>query len=274
MKNRSPFLIALAILASLSIIVPPDLAAQAAQKAGEISRAIPDVAIARGAQQLPAPVKTLVDWGDAVKTGDGGRARVALDDGSVLNVGSSSTLQVTQHNAAAQQTQIELTYGRVRSQVVKQTKPNAKFEVHTPVGVAGVVGTDFFLGYMNNLFQIIVYEGHVKFCNLDNICVDVLGGQIATIRNGHEAPSQPGQATPSELTDAANATSVGGAFAPPPVHAIGLGWIIGLTALAVIPAVVIPLATHGQSQSNGTSIIAGKPSEGTSTCHVGHLTCN
>src|SRR3984957_19329669 len=138
MKTRSPLLMTLAVLASLTILAPPEVPAQGTQRAGQISRAIPDVAIARGAQQLPAPVKALVDWGDAVHTGDGGRARVALDDGSVLNVGSSSTLTVTQHNAAAQQTQIDLTYGRVRSQVVKQSKPNSKFEVHTPVGVAGV----------------------------------------------------------------------------------------------------------------------------------------
>src|SRR3984885_10884165 len=234
MKTRSPFLIALAVLASLSIVVPPEVTAQGAQKAGEISRAIPEVGIARGTQQLPAIVKTLVDWGDVVKTGDGGRARVALDDGSVLNVGSSSSLTVTQHNAGAQQTQIELTYGRVRSQVIKQSKPNAKFEIHTAVGVAGVVGTDFFLGYMNGLFQIIVFEGHVKFCNLDGICVDVLAGQIATIRDGHQAPDAPAQATPAELTEAANATSVGTSLAGvPPVHHIGLGWIIGLTAVVV-----------------------------------------
>ncbi len=263
MKNRSPFLIALAILASLSILVPPDLFAQAAEELGEISRAIPDVAIGRGAQQLPAPVKALVDWGDAVKTGDGGRARVALDDGSVLNVGSSSTLLVTQHNAAAQQTQIELTYGRVRSQVVKQSKPNAKFEIHTAVGVAGVVGTDFFLGYMNGLFQIIVYEGHVKFCNLDGICVDVLAGQIATIRDGHQPPDQPGQATPSELTDAANATAVGGTFAGlPPVHHLGAGWIIGLTAGVVIPAIVVPILVRG-----GHPPVPGK------TCATNALPC-
>src|SRR5580700_1497653 len=161
-----------------------------------------------GPQQLPAIVKTLVDWGDVVRTGDGGRARVALDDGSVLNVGSSSTLTVTQHNAAAQQTQIELTYGRMRSQVVKQSKPNAKFEVHTGVGVAGVVGTDFFLGYMNGLFQVIVFDGHVKFCNLDGVCVDVLAGQIATIRDGHQSPDQPSQATAAELTEATIATSI------------------------------------------------------------------
>ena len=142
-------------------------------------------------------MKALVDWGDVVRTGEGGRARVALDDGSVLNVGSSSNLMVTQHNSAAQQTQIELTYGRVRSQVVKQAKPNAKFEIHTSVGVAGVVGTDFFLFFMNGLFQIIVYEGHVKFCNLDGICVDVLRDKSPRSETA-QPPEQPGQATPSE----------------------------------------------------------------------------
>ena len=254
MKMHSRLLAALAVLVSASLIVPPDIPAQGAQRAGLISRAIPEVAIARGAQNLPALVKTLVDWGDVVKTGDGGRARLALDDGSVLNVGSSSSLTVTQHNAGAQQTQIELTYGRVRSQVIKQSKPNAKFEIHTAVGVAGVVGTDFFLGYMNGLFQIIVYEGHVKFCNLDGACVDVLAGQIATIRDGHQAPEQPGQATPSELTDAANATSVAGGIAPavPPPH-IGIGWIIGLTAVVVATAVAVPIATRGTRTPAGTA---------------------
>jgi hypothetical protein len=246
MKTRSPFLIALTVLMSLSIVIPPDLSAQATQRAGQVSRAIPDVAIARGSQQLPAPVKALVDWGDVVRTGDGGRARVALDDGSLLNVGSSSSLTVTQHNAAAQQTQIELEYGRMRSQVVKQSKPNSKFEIHTPVGVAGVVGTDFFLGYLNGIFQIIVYEGHVKFCNLDGLCVDVLAGQIASIRNGHQSPDQPTQATPSELTDAANATSVGvtvaGAEAP---HHVSPWWIVGAVILVAAPAIAIPLAERG-----------------------------
>ena len=254
MKTRSPFLIALAFLLSGSILMPPDISAQVAQRAGQISRAIPDVAIARGPQQLPAPVKALVDWGDVVRTGDGGRARVALDDGSVLNVGSSSSLTVTQHNAAAQQTQIELTYGRVRSQVVKQSKPNAKFEVHTAVGVAGVVGTDFFLGYLNGLFQIVVFDGHVKFCNLDGICVDVLSGMIATIRDGHQSPDQPSQATPSELTEAANATSVGivAGENPPPPHHLSTASIIGITTIVVIPAIVIPLV-HGSHPPSGVA---------------------
>src|SRR6202049_1570814 len=247
MKTRSPFLIALTVLASISIIVPPDVPAQVAQRAGQISRAIPEVAIARGTQQLPAPVKALVDWGDVVRTGDGGRARVALDDGSVLNVGSSSSLLVTQHNSAAQQTQIELTYGRMRSQVVKQSKPNAKFEVHTAVGVAGLVGTDFFLGYLNGIFQLIVFDGHVKFCNLDGVCVDVLAGQIATIRDGHKSPDQPSQATASELTGAANATTIGTTVDEIPIHHIGPWTWVGMTILVAVPAIVVPIATRGHS---------------------------
>lgn len=255
MKTRSPLLIGFAILVSVSIVIPPDVAAQAGQKAGQISRAIPDVGIARGAQQLPAPARTLVDWGDVVRTGEGGRARVALDDGSLLNVGSSSSLTVTQHNAAAQQTQIELEYGRVRSHVVKQTKPNSKFEIHTAVGVAGVVGTDFYLEYLNGIFQLIVFEGTVKFCNLDGVCAAVGAGQIATIRDGHQAPDQPSQATPSELTEAAIATSVGAA-APGvlPVHHLSTGWIVGMVVAVAVPAIVIPLATRG---GNGSKTLTG-----------------
>jgi hypothetical protein len=246
MRNRSPVVVALAFVASLSIAIPADVVAQAGQKAGQVSRAVPDVAIARGTQQLPAQIKTLVDWGDVVKTNEGGRARVSLDDGSLLNVGSSSSLTVTQHNSAAQQTQIELTYGRMRSQVVKQSKPNAKFEVHTAVGVAGVVGTDFFLGYLNGIFQLIVFDGHVRFCNLDGVCVDVLAGQMATIRDGHKAPDQPSQATAATLTEAANATMIGATVGEIPVHHIGPWAWVGMTVLVAVPAIVIPIATRGR----------------------------
>jgi hypothetical protein len=244
MITRPPFFAALVVLVSVSIAIPADVTAQVGQKAGQVSRAIPDVAIARGTQQLPAPVKALVDWGDIVKTNEGGRARVSLDDGSLLNVGSSSSLLVTQHDSAAQQTQIELTYGRMRSQVVKQSKPNAKFEVHTGVGVAGVVGTDFFLGYMNGLFQVIVFDGHVKFCNLDGVCVDVLAGQIATIRDGHQSPEQPSQATAAELTEATIATSIGAGVVEPPVHHIGPWTWVGMTVIVAVPAIAIPVLTR------------------------------
>ena len=263
MTTRSPYWIALTVLVSVSIVVPPDVMGQAGQRAGQIARVIPDVGIERGPQQLPAPVKALVDWKDVVQTGDAGRARVALDDGSLLNVGSSSSLTVTQHDSAAQQTQIELTYGRMRSQVVKQSKPNAKFEVHTGVGVAGVVGTDFFLGYLNGLFQIVVFDGHVRFCNLDGVCVDVLSGQTSTIRDGHQAPDPPIQATPTILTEAVNATTVGAALPGTiPVHHISPWWVVGLTTMVAAPAIAVPLALRGSHPPQ--TVIKTQP--GTTTC--------
>ena len=127
---------------------------------------------------------------------------------------------------------------------VKQAKPNAKFEVHTGAGVAGVVGTDFFLSYLNGLFQIIVFDGHVRFCNLDGLCVDVLAGMIATIRDGHQPPDQPRQSSPSELAEAVNATTVGlVAGLVPPHHTSPWVWV-GVVTMVVAPAVAIPLATR------------------------------
>ena len=253
MKQRSAVPTAIVILVCAAISTPPDVAAEVTPRAGQVSRTIPEVAIARGPQQITAVLKTIVDWGDVVHTGDGGRARVSLDDGSVLNVGSSSSLTVTQHNSAVQQTQLELTYGRMRSQVVKQAKPNAKFEVHTG---AGVVGTDFFLSYLNGLFQIIVFDGHVRFCNLDGQCVDVLAGMVATIRDGHQPPDQPRQSSPSELAEAVNATTVGlVAGLEPPHDTSPWAWAGVMVAMVVVPAIAFRLATR----TSPPSAIAKQP---------------
>src|SRR6267142_1579511 len=97
-----------------------------------------------------ANAKTAVDWLDVVNTQASARARIALDDGSVLNVGSDSSIKVVKHDGGAQQTELELTYGKIRSQAQKITKADGKFEVKTPAGVAGVVGTDFYIAFENS----------------------------------------------------------------------------------------------------------------------------
>src|SRR6202022_4304805 len=146
MKTSSPYALALAVFLPFSIAVPADIFAApqtSNSRAGEVARVIPAVSIARGSKTLTASAKSVVDWQDLVNTQINGRARIALDDGSVLNVGSQSSMHVVKHDAGAQQTELELTYGKLRSQAQKTHKPNGKFEVHTPAGVAGVVGTDF-----------------------------------------------------------------------------------------------------------------------------------
>ena len=201
MKTKSRFSLSTALFLSSLVAIPQDIwaAPQAAgQHAGEVSRVIPAVSIGRGPKTITASAKTAVDWQDLVNTQVNARARIALVDGSVLNVGSESSMKIVKHDAGAQQTELELTYGKLRTQAQKIAKPDGKFEVRTPAGVAGVVGTDFFLGYDNatNTMNVIVFEGFVKVCNLAGVCVIVKAGQMTSIRSGdNSGPLPPVQAT-------------------------------------------------------------------------------
>ncbi len=110
----------------------------------------------------PTKVREDVFWNDQLQTNAAGRMRVNLRDGSILSLGSNSQMHVVQHDAAAQQTTLEMLFGRLRSQVVKLTQPNSKFEVRTPTAVAGVIGTDFVLVVTADKTTVIVYSGIVS----------------------------------------------------------------------------------------------------------------
>lgn len=248
MRRRSPLLISLAALVCTTISIPADVLAQAAQadqRAGEVSRMIPQVKIVRGTQQMTGAVNSPVDWGDSINTQRNGRARITLFDGSVLNVGSDSSLKITQYNPTGQQSQMDLAYGRLRSKVAKITQPEGKFEVHTPVGVAGVVGTDFFLSFENGMMQLVVYEGAVRFCNLAGVCVVVGAGMMSTIRGNNQAPDPPSQATPSELEDAGVTTEVVATTAAKAAAPLSPWLIVGIAVAVAVPAIVVPIVvTH------------------------------
>src|SRR6266851_3500911 len=215
MKTKSPYAFGLALLLSLLMSIPAEVwaAPQAAgQRAGEVSRVIPAVSIARTGKTISASAKTPVDWQDLVNTQVNARARIALDDGSVLNVGSESSMKVVKHDAGAQQTELELTYGKLRTQAQKIAKPDGKFEVRTPAGVAGVVGTDFFVAYDNstNTMNVIAFEGLVKVCNLAGVCVLVKAGQMTSVRSGdNSGPLPPQQATLDLLVASSKDTDAG-----------------------------------------------------------------
>jgi hypothetical protein len=109
--------------------------------AGKVTSLVPQVQIDRASVRSIANVSNEVEWNDDLLSGPTGRARIALKDGSLLSLGSNSQMRVLQHDAKAQQTTLELTVGRMRGQIVKLTRPGSKFEIRTPMGVAGLVGT-------------------------------------------------------------------------------------------------------------------------------------
>ena len=169
-----------------------------------------------------------------------------------MNVGSQSSMHVVKHDAGAQQTELELTYGKLRIQAQKIAKPDGKFEVRTPAGVAGVVGTNFYVGYENNTMNVIVFEGVVRVCNLAGVCVEVKAGQMSSVRNADNSgpipPLNPAQATLDLLTQAVESTDVGGPSGPvQTTHPISKGTAITLGVLAVIPIVVVPVVSRGKT---------------------------
>jgi len=251
MKTKSPIVLALACLLSLTVTIPADIFAEpqgGGQQAGVVARLIPAVNIARGSKTLNASAKSVVEWQDLVNTKADGRARIALDDGSVLNVGSDSSMKIVKHDTGAQQTDLELAYGKLRTQAQKISKPDGKFEVHTAAGVAGVVGTDFYVGYENNVMNVIAYEGSVRVCNLAGVCVVLKAGQMTSLRNGdNSAPAPPTQAQLDLLVAASKDTTVeprtGSGLENGGHIGTGLGFTIGV--IAVVPVVVFSvLATR------------------------------
>jgi ferric-dicitrate binding protein FerR (iron transport regulator) len=260
MKTKSPYVCGVSALLSCALALPVNLLAApqgGGQRAGEISRVIPSVSIARGSEKITASAKSVVNWKDEVDTQANARARIGLDDGSVLNVGSESAIRVLQHDAGAQQTELELTYGKIRAQAQKIAKPDGKFEVRTPAGVAGVVGTDFYTAFdaSTGTMTVAVFEGVVKVCNLAGVCVLVKAGYITNVRSGdNSAPTPPMQAALSTLTAATQDTDTGGrVLAGQTATHIGKGTWIGLGILAIVPAVVVPVVV---TRGHGTP---GKP---------------
>src|SRR5216683_2270644 len=253
MKTKSPYALILSVLLSFLLAIPADTLAApqgTGQRAGEVSRLIPAVSIARGPKSITASPKSVVNWQDLVNTQVNARARIALDDGSVLNVGSESSMKIVKHDAGAQQTELELTYGKLRTQAQKIAKPDGKFEVRTPAGVAGVVGTDFFLEYANSTMNVIVFEGLVKVCNLAGVCVLVKAGQMTSVRSGDDSgPLPPTQATLDLLVATSKDTDAGQLGVQGVGPHLGTWWTIGI--VLGVAAVGLPIAL---TRGGGTSV--------------------
>lgn len=177
--------------------------------AGQLTRLLPQVQIDRGSEHLVAAVSDRVFWNDGLRSGPTGRAHVTLKDGSQLNLGSDSTLRILQHDAQAQQTSLDLALGRMRGRITKLTRAGSKFEVHTPLGVAGLVGTDFSLLVTNDYVELMVFEGTVRFTNMNGQAVTVnAGNKVRISRDG--AFSGPTPTTSQEVLSAQSLTDVTG----------------------------------------------------------------
>ena len=192
------------------------------QPAGAVSAQMPRGNVQHAGQAAPILLKLNdnVYFEDVVRTENTGRVRIALTDGSVLNIGARSEMTITKHDAQSRQTALELKAGKLRSQVQKlDPTKGEKFEVNTPTAVIGVVGTDFIVESDNNnkdkrKRKTLVWclEGSVSVRNLDAAIVGVVtlqAGEFTSISFG-QPPAAATTAPASEVQTQVSQTNVTG----------------------------------------------------------------
>jgi hypothetical protein len=255
MNFRHSIVLVLVCAISFALVFPADVAAQAAESAGKITAVVPVVNVVRGPQQVAASSSQQVFWGDVINTGHLARARIALNDGSILSVGSDSNLAIAKHDATQQQTDLDLNYGRVRAKAAKLVKPDSHFQIRTSVGVAGVVGTDMVVIFdVNGKMEVICIEGACKVCDLAGHCILMKGGEQSSVRS-NEQPAQPSPATPMNMSEATTSTATSGAGAGAGGIGVAGGVAIGVGAAvaATVAVVVARVVTKTQTCSAPTS---------------------
>lgn len=256
--HRCVSLLLCLIISSLPCLSEPP---QSAQRAGEITALIPSAE----RNSKPTKAKDAVDWNDLLKTEQTGRLRASLSDGSTLSLGSNTQMRVLQHDAKSQQTSIELGLGALRSRVVKLTNPGAKFEVHTPQAIIGVIGTDFYVGVTGNRTVVVCYSGTLSVtpnpsaqAANQSSGTQAAGGQNAlTVPAGSmveiaENVPPAVQPTPRSVQDATIASTD---VEPPhvavsPGHAV-LHVIIGAAAAGAMAGTVVGTSGKGSSSGRG-----------------------
>lgn len=103
-----------------------------------------DVTVLHESKKMPAAPGLRLVAGDGLETGSPGKARVRLADDSILALGASTQLALTQlaMDEATRSGRIDVALGRFWLRIEKWTGTGASaYEVATPSAVAGVRGT-------------------------------------------------------------------------------------------------------------------------------------
>jgi len=239
------------------------------QLAGRVSGEIPAATVTPSGQtkEVKLKIQDAVNWNDLVTTKNAGRARIALIDGSFLNVGARSQMRIVKHDPESQQTEVEFTVGRMRGEVVKLTKPGASFQVRTQTAVIGVVGTTFLIWATDKFTRVWCIEGAVRVQGRGAAAgqITLPAGQFTVVPRGGP-PGAATQASPSQLQAESNLTDVTGPGALAGGMAAGLGPVghaasvplsagtLGATAGATIAsAVAISRVDGAKSALTGAS---------------------
>lgn len=122
--------------------------AQADELAGMVKTSKGQVSIERGGQRIAAPVGTVVQVADRLRTGADGAVGVTLRDNTLLSAGPNSLIGIDKfsYDTTSQGGTVSVSIRRgtlsvASGKIAKQTPESVDFR--TPTSVLGVRGTEF-----------------------------------------------------------------------------------------------------------------------------------
>lgn len=135
---------------------------------------------------LPAKTGEFLYEGDTVKTLQKSLAAITLTNGVVMKLNQNTEFSFDVTSSIEKiGSQIKMKAGQIWSSV----RPRTKFEIHTPVAIVAVRGTEFDVNYGGGKLDISVYKGKVKLKNKYGD-VDVKEGESSSV-TGDNAPEPP-----------------------------------------------------------------------------------
>jgi len=148
---------------------------------------------------------------DIIRTKTDSKAEVTFKDGTVIKIAQRSRVDISEYftDGESLKARIELQRGRVGAYVSKESvekissSPKAnRFEVKTPLAVAGVRGTNFIVSHhINPTTTVLVLSGkvYVYNINLPEQIVELHDGEMTIIKEKNP-PTPPVQATPEDTS--------------------------------------------------------------------------
>ena len=133
-------------------------------------------------QTVPLKRGTVLSAGERIETRSDGTAIIMfIDDKSLLRIQNNTSLALGgERSATAIDKQIDMQFGKLRAEVAEQRQ--GSFTISTPISVASVKGTDFWVTSDPVLGDIFLgIEGLIEVQNLvSGGVIEVGGGQVGT----------------------------------------------------------------------------------------------
>ncbi|WP_353683482.1 FecR family protein [Thermodesulfovibrio sp. 3907-1M] len=182
-----------------------------AEEVGKITALQGKVDILRAGKSpaVPAKINEPVYLNDIIRTKTDSRAEITFRDGTVVKIAPRSRVDISEYFVDGETLKVTLNVprGKVGAAVAEKSiekikaSPKAnRFEIKTPIAVAGVRGTNYIVAHYPTYSTVTVITGRVYTYNIQRpeIVVEVKAGESTIVREG-APPSPPRATTPKEI---------------------------------------------------------------------------